>query len=62
MGWIFFGIVTAVWAALMVVMFAKRKKAADETGKRKAKIGLALVMPIPTVGAGFFGAMMSTSW
>ena len=56
LGWPFFFIVAAVWAALMVWQIIKLKKAADDKAKRKAKTLMALIMLLPTVAsfAGIF--------
>ena len=50
-GWVFFGIVTAVWAALMAWLLTRLKKAVGESAKRKAKRNIALGMLIPLLGA-----------
>jgi uncharacterized membrane protein len=52
--WGYFSIVTAVWAALMVLMLVKLKKSGDASGKRKIKTAIAFVMLLPA-GAGLAG-------
>ena len=50
-GWLFFGGVTVVWAALMVWQLVKFKKAKEDKAKRKAKTLIALIMLLPIIAA-----------
>lgn len=50
MGFMFFGVVTAVWVALTALLFVRLKKAEDDS-KRQLKVFPALSMMIPAVGA-----------
>lgn len=59
-GWAFFGIVTAVWAALMAWLLTRLKKAVGESAKRKAKRNIALGMLIPLLGA--IGGLVGVIW
>ena len=63
--WTYFGMITAVWAALMVVLLVKLKKAVDESSKRRIKVAIALVMLLPAVaglaGLGWFIWEMSSA-
>lgn len=64
-GWIYFAIITAVWAVLMVSLLIKLKKIPPANEKRKIKISIALVMLLPTVaglsGLGWFIWSMSSA-
>ena len=60
MGWGFFGIVTAVWVALMAWLLTRLKKAVGESAKRKAKRNIALGMLIPLLGA--IGGLVGVIW
>ena len=63
--WTYFVIITAVWAALMVLLLVKLKKTAHASGKRKIKVAIALVMLLPAVaglaGLGWFIWAMSSA-
>ena len=50
-GWSFFAVITAVWAALMGWQLVKLKKAEDDRAKRNAKILMILIMNLPAVAA-----------
>ena len=64
-GWVYFSIVTAVWAALMVLLLVNLKKTAYANSKRKIKVAIALVMLLPAVaglaGLGWFIWEMSSA-
>ena len=64
-GWIYFAIITAVWAVLMVSLLIKLKKIPPANDKRKIKISIALVMLLPTIaglaGLGWFIWSMSSA-
>ena len=60
MGWGFFGIVTAVWAALMAWLLTRLKKAVGDSAKRKAKRNIALGMLLPLLGA--IGGLVGVIW
>ena len=62
-GWTYFAIVTAVWAALMAWLLVKLKRAAGSGFERKAKRNVALGMLIPLLGAigGLVGFVMAFS-
>ena len=64
-GWIYFAIITAVWAVLMVSLLIKLKKIPPANEKHKIKISIALVMLLPTVaglsGLGWFIWSMSSA-
>ena len=47
--WTYFWIITAVWAAWMVLLLVKLKKTAHANGKRRIKVAIALVMLLPAV-------------
>ena len=48
-GWSFFAVITAVWAALMGWQLVKLKKAEEDKAKRNAKILMVLIMNLPAV-------------
>ena len=50
-GWSFFAVITAVWAALMGWQLVKLKKAEENKAKRHAKILMILIMSLPAVAA-----------
>ena len=62
-GWTYFAIVTAVWAALMAWLLVKLKRAEGSGFERKAKRNVALGMLIPLLGAigGLVGFVMAFS-
>ena len=60
MGWGFFGIVTAVWVALMAWLLTRLKKAVGDSAKRKAKRNIALGMLLPLLGA--IGGLVGVIW
>ena len=62
-GWTYFGIVTAVWAALMAWLLVRLKRTAGSSFERKAKRNVALAMLIPLLGAigGLVGFVMAFS-
>ena len=66
-GWVYFSIVNAVWAILTALLLVLLKKNADEGGRRKLKVAMALVMLIPALAGAadlgwFVWAMTSASW
>ena len=62
-GWTYFAIVTAVWAALMAWLLVKLKRAEGSGFERKAKRNVALGLLIPLLGAigGLVGFVMAFS-
>ena len=63
MGWTYFLIITAVWAALMALLLVKLKKTTDSDLKRKAKRNVALGMLLLLLGAigGLVGYVLAFS-
>ena len=50
-GWLYFMIISAVWAAAMLFLLIKQKQAASTAKKRNRKVAIALVMLFPFVAA-----------
>ena len=50
-GWLYFTIVSTVWAAAMLFLLIKQEQAADTAKKRNSKVAIALVILFPFVAA-----------